>query len=462
MKEVVDFIYGIVWSPALVVLLVGAGLYFSIRTRFVQIRRFGLMTGLLFRGDGYRKSHKTKSFSSFQAFCVALSGRVGTGNIVGVAMAIAVGGPGAVFWMWVIAFLGASTAFMESTLAQLYKFNHKNSLRGGPSCYIEKGLGLRWLGIVFAIFTVMGYGTLLQMVQCNSIATAFDNSFSIPPFITGVAVVILLGVIIFGGVRRIARVSSVVTPLMAMVYVIMALVIIAVNWRTVPGAFASIFSSAFGMNPVFGGIVGSAISMGVKRGLFSNEAGQGGGAIVSAGASVRHPAQQGLVQAFSVYIDTLLVCTATALMILCTGKYNVYGADGALLVANAPELGDNYVSYSQAAIDTVFRGFGGSFVSFALALFAFTSIMAYYFYAESSIVYIFENSDDKKVKTVIWIYRLVFFASLIYGACISATSVWTIGDIGLGLTTWVNVIALLILCPQALRSLKDYESSLKK
>lgn len=460
LERIVDSIYNIVWSPALVVLLVGAGLYFTIRTRCVQVRRFGLMARLLAGKDGSFTDGKPKGLSSFQAFCVALSGRVGTGNIVGVATAIAMGGPGAVFWMWMIAFLGASTAFMESTLAQMYKFHHINGWRGGPSCYIERGLGQRWLGVLFAICTVIGYGLLLSMVQSNSIASAFNNSLSVSPLVTALVIASVLGIIVIGGVKRIAHVASVVTPFMAVAYVILSLVIIAANWKAVPGVFAMIFSSAFGADATFGGIVGSAIAMGVKRGLFSNEAGEGGGAIVSASADVKHPAQQGLVQAFSVYIDTILVCTATALMILCTGKYNVFGPDGKAVISNAPELGQNYVAFTQTAIDTVFSGFGSLFVTIALAFFAFTTIMAYYFYAESSIIYMF-NGNFRKEKAATWIYRILLLGSIIYGACISAGAVWTIGDIGLGLTTWINVIALLILCPRAVKALKDYESKLK-
>ena len=452
----IDTVYNIVWSPLLVVLLVGAGLYFTIRTRCVQVRRVGLMARLLFGGG-----RSDRGFSSFQAFCVALSGRVGTGNIVGVATAIAIGGPGAVFWMWAIAFLGASTAFMESTLAQMYKFPHKSGWRGGPAAYIEKGLGQRWLGVVFAVMTVLGYGLLLSMVQSNSIASAFDNSFSVAPWVTSLGIIVLLAMIVIGGAKRLAHVASVITPFMAVAYILMAIVIIAVNWRSVPSVFALIFSSAFGAGPVFGGMIGSAISMGVKRGLFSNEAGQGGGAIVSAGADVPHPAQQGLVQAFSVYVDTLLVCTATALMILCTGMYNVFGADGTAIVEGAPELGRNYVAFTQNAIDTVFNGFGGAFVSIALAFFSFTTIMAYYYYAESSILYIFNRkSTDKWEKAGIWVYRILLFAAIIYGACITASAVWTLGDIGLGLTTWINVIVLLILCPRALDALKDFEKKI--
>lgn len=446
MEKLVETLYNIVWSPALVVILVAAGLYFTIRTRCVQVRRVGLMARLLFK-DG-RHSGSENGFSSFEAFCVALSGRVGTGNIVGVATAIAIGGPGAVFWMWVIAFLGASTAFMESTLSQIYKFKTGKGWRGGPASYIQHGLGQKWLGVLFAFFTIIGYGTLLAMVQSNSVASAFGNSFGIPPFVTGIVVVVLLGLVVIGGVKRIANVASVVTPFMALAYIIMSLIIVAVNWQSVPGVFASIFKSAFGIGPAAAGMLGSAISMGVKRGLFSNEAGQGGGAIVSGSADVPYPAQQGLVQAFSVYVDTLLVCTATALMILCTGT-------------NGSDFGENYVAYTQTAIDTVFNGFGGTFVSIALAFFTFTTIMAYYFYSESSIMYLNHVWGIKgtwKAKAFLWIYRLLLFGSLIFGACTGAGLVWTIGDIGLGLTTWINIIVLLILCPEALRALSDFES----
>jgi len=395
LDKIVDFINNIIWSPVLIGLLIFAGLYLSIRTRFIQVRRLGLMVRLLF----FRKKTDgdVSGISSFQAFCVALSGRVGTGNIVGVATAIAMGGPGAVFWMWVVAFFGAATAFTESTLAQIYKYPYRNGWRGGPSSYIEKGLGKRWLGILFAILTLIGYGLLLVSVQSNGVSTAFENSFNIKPLYTGIGIVALLCIVIIGGIKRIALVASVVTPFMALAYLIMAGVIIALNIDAIPGVFALIFRSAIGIDPALGGIVGSAIAMGVKRGLFSNEAGEGGGALVSGSADVDYPAKQGLVQAFSVYIDTLLVCTATALIILCTGKYNIFDASGNMVVSNVPELGDNYVGFTQAAIDTTFNGIGSTFVSIALAFFAFTTIMAYYFYAESSITYLFLKKKNRNI-----------------------------------------------------------------
>ena len=406
-----------------------------------------------------------RGISSFEAFCVALSGRVGTGNIVGVATAIALGGPGAIFWMWIIAFLGASTAFIESTLAQKYKFHHESGFRGGPASYIEKGLKLPWLGVIFSILCIVGYGLLLTTVQSNGMSGALRNSFGINPAVSGIALAIVLALVIIGGIKSISRVASIVTPFMALGYIIISLVVIAHHIEAVPAVFKAIFDNAFGINPVAGGIIGSTIMMGVKRGVFSNEAGQGGGAIVSASAAVSHPAKQGLAQAFSVYVDTILICTATALMILCSGTYNIFDAkSGELLVENAAELGNNYVGFTQAAVDSVLAGFGSTFVSIALVFFVFTTVMAYYFYGESSIIHIFSGrgKGSKGEIIAIWMFRAGLLAMVLFGALHEANVVWTLGDIGVGITCWINVLALLILCPEAVRELRDYESSLKK
>ena len=457
MEKAVSLINDIVWSPVLVVLLVGAGLYFSVRTRFVQVRRLGLMVRSLFAPAQTDKSGKKKGISSFEAFTVALSGRVGTGNIVGVATAIAMGGPGAVFWMWIIAFFGASTAFVESTLAQIYNFPHNTGLRGGPACYIEKGLKCKWLAIVFAVLTILGYGLLLTTVQSNGVTNALGNSFNVPPLACGLGLAFVLALVIIGGIKSIARVASIVTPFMAMGYIILTIVVVISHWDMVPSVFNAIFTGALGIKPVAGGILGSTIMMGVKRGIFSNEAGQGGGAIVSASASVSHPAKQGLAQAFSVYVDTLLICTGTALMIMCSGTYNIFDArTGEMLVASAPELGANYVGFTQAAVDSVLSGFGGAFVSTALVFFVFTTLMAYYFYGESSIMYMFQGRPRGE-KIAIWCFRAGILAMTVFGALKEANVIWQMGDIGVGITAWINVIALLLLCPQAIRALKDFE-----
>ena len=459
MEKFVSTLNEIVWNPALVGLLLFAGLYFSIRTRFVQVRRFGLMLRSLFG----KKAGEKSGISSFEAFCIALSGRVGTGNIVGVATAIAFGGPGAVFWMWVVAFLGASTAFVESTLSQMYKFKHSSGYRGGPFSFIEDGLGKRVLGIVFAAITILSCGFFLTTVQANGVSMAMANAFPVPPLATGIALAVILGVVVIGGVKRIAKVASIVTPLMAFGYIIMSLVVVVFHIQDVPAVFVTIFKSAFGITPVAGGIIGTTIAMGVKRGIFSNEAGQGTGAIVSAAADVDHPARQGLAQAFSVYVDTLLVCTATALMILTSGTYNIIdSATGELLVANAPELGNNYAGFTQGAVDTVFAGFGSEFISIAMVFFAFSTIMAYYFYAETGIIYLFRGKDQRKEKWVIRIFQAIMIAAVVFGAVREADLVWTLGDIGVGLMAWGTVISILILCPKAIRALKEFENKVQQ
>ena len=453
MENFIQQVNAIVWNPALVVLLLGAGLYFSVRTRFVQVRKFSTMLRSLFS-----KKEDGKGISSFEAFCIALSGRVGTGNIVGVATAIAFGGPGAVFWMWVVAFFGASTAFVESTLAQMYKFQHSSGYRGGPFSFIEKGLGLKWLGVVFAAIAVVSCGIFLTTVQSNGLSSAVSNSFSVSPLVAGIALAVVLGLVIMGGVKRIARVATIVTPFMAAGYILMSLVVIGFHIQEVPAVLGAIVKGAFGLNPICGGIIGSTIAMGVKRGIFSNEAGQGTGAIVAAATDVRHPAQQGLAQAFSVYVDTLMVCTATALMILTSGTYNILDGQGGMLYAGAPELGNNYVAYTQHAVDSVFRGFGSQFVAVAMVFFVFSTIMAYYFYAESSIIYLFQGKSGRAEKWTIRVFQLLMLLAVVFGAVREADFIWQLGDIGVGLMAWLTVVSILILCPKAIRALKEFEA----
>lgn len=457
MNEIVSSINKIVWNPGLVVLLLGAGLFFTICTRMVQVRRLGLMVRSLFS-----KKRVADGISSFEAFCIALSGRVGTGNIVGVATAIAFGGPGAVFWMWVVAFFGASTAFVESTLSQMYKFRHASGFRGGPFCLYETGLGKRWLGVLFAVITIVACGVCLTMVQANGASTTMHNAFPVSTLTSGITLAVLLGIVIIGGVKRIATVASIITPFMAFGYIILSVIVVGFHINDVPAVLGSIFTNAFGINPIAGGIIGSTISMGVKRGIFSNEAGQGTGAIVSAAADVKSPAQQGLAQSFSVYVDTLFVCTATALMILTSGTYNIIDADGNMLIANAPELGNNYAAFTQSAVDTVFAGFGSQFVSVAMIFFTYSTIMAYYFYAESSIIYLFRDKNPKREKLVIRIFQVVILTSVIYGAVREADVVWQMGDIGVGLMAWGTLISIILLFPKAIRALKDYEKEIEK
>src|SRR5690554_5140672 len=327
LDQFLDTLNGLIWSKALIALCLGAGLYFSIRTRFMQLRSVPEMVRLLLSG----KSSEA-GVSSFQALAMSLSGRVGIGNIAGVATAIAFGGPGAVFWMWVMAFLGASTAFVESTLAQIYKeVDDQGRYRGGPAYYIEKAMGQKWYAWLFAVVTIVAAGFLLPGVQANQIASAAFNAWEMPPTAMAAILVIGLGFIIFGGVKRIAHFAQLVVPFMALAYILMALVIMFLNMAQIPAMFLLIMESAFGVHAGFGAMLGLAVEWGVKRGIYSNEAGQGTGPHHAAAAEVSHPVKQGYVQTFSVYVDTLLVCSATAFMILSTGMYNVV-ANGEVVV----------------------------------------------------------------------------------------------------------------------------------
>ena len=467
MQEIVDFLNGIIWSPVLVYFALGAGLFFSILTRFVQVRLFREMVYLLFSGKA-----SAKGISTFQALSVSLSGRVGTGNIAGVAAAIGFGGPGAVFWMWVVAFLGASTAYVESALGQIYKEEDEGQYRGGPAYYLEKAMGQKWYAWIFAITTIVATGLLLPGVQSFSISSAADVALgagqtiqtdfgvlSVTRVVTGTVVVVLLGFIIFGGVKRIAAVTQVVVPFMALGYIIAASVIVVLNISALPEIVALIFTDAF--TPMAG--TGAAIGWGVKRGIYSNEAGQGTGPHAAAAAEVAHPAQQGLVQAFSVYVDTLFVCSATAFMILITGAYNVTGADGLLVVQNLPaEIEANSPSFTQFAVDSMMPGVGKPFVAIALFFFAFTTLLAYYYIAETNVAYIRRTF---RVPGMIVALKIGLMASVFYGAVRSANLAWGLGDIGVGLMAWLNIIGIIIIffmANPALKALRDYEAQRKR
>ncbi len=442
----------IIWSSALIYLCLGSGLYFSLRTRFLQVRHFRHMLKLMRAG---RSSES--GVSPFQALTMSLSGRVGTGNIAGVATAIAMGGPGAVFWMWMVAFLGASTAYVEATLAQIYKeYDDNGEYRGGPAYYIEKAMGQDWYAWLFAVATIIAVGFCLPGIQANSIVAAMGNAWSIPPLATALFIAMGVALIIFGGVKRIAHFTQVAVPAMAAGYIAIALLVLAVNIDQFPGVIKLIISSAFGMEAGFGAIIGMAVQWGVKRGIYSNEAGQGTAPHAAAAAEVSHPAKQGLVQAFSVYVDTLMICTATAFMILMTGLYNVAGPEGAMLyegIAGA-EAGPAYV---QASFDTVLPGFGSGILAIALLFFAFTTIIAYYYVAETNVMYI-----NRKVHRgwLVLLLKALLLTSVMYGALKSADVAWALGDVGVGLMAWLNIVAILIIQKPAILALKDYETQL--
>jgi AGCS family alanine or glycine:cation symporter len=466
MQDIVSTINGYVWSSALIYLALGAGLFFSVLTRFVQVRMFREMLRLLFSSK-----ESDKGISSFQALAVSLSGRVGTGNIAGVAAAIGFGGPGAVFWMWVVAFLGASTAYVESTLGQIYKEVDEGQYRGGPAYYIEKAMGQKWYAWIFAISTIIATGLLLPGVQSNSIGNAaelafggetlvnsFLGTYSMTKLVTAVTVVTVLGFIIFGGVKRIAHFTQIVVPFMALAYILMALVVIGMSIEELPGIMSMIVTDAF--TPMAG--VGAAIGWGVKRGVYSNEAGQGTGPHAAAAAEVQHPAQQGLVQAFSVYVDTLFVCSATAFMILITGAYNVHPEGAAMLIQNLPpETIIDSPAFTQLALESVMGGFGKVFVAVALFFFAFTTLLAYYYIAETNVAYIRRTF---RIPYELTILKLMLMGSVFYGALRTAKLAWGLGDIGVGVMAWLNIIGILIiffLAKPAIKALKDYEEQRK-
>ncbi|GLC88159.1 alanine/glycine:cation symporter family protein [Lysinibacillus piscis] len=474
MEIIVGKLNELFWGPWFIYGILLIGLFFSILTRFLQVRHIKDMVILMFKGE---KSEK--GISSFQAMSIALSGRVGTGNIAGTATAIGMGGPGAVFWMWAIAFIGAATAYVESTLAQIYKEEKDTEYRGGPAFYIEKGMGQRWFGVIFAVAALIAMLILMPGVQSNAIAGAVENAFNIEPWITGLIIAVLLGAIIIGGVKSIANAAQIIVPFMALAYILMAVVIICMNISEIPAVISLIFSSAFGAQEVFGGIIGSAIAWGVKRGIYSNEAGQGTGAHPAAAAEVSHPAKQGIVQAASVYIDTLLVCSATAFMILFTGMYNVQNekvdVDDANRYIHIGEFNQGGLSgeeqmtfakgikegaaYTQYAVDTALPGFGAPFVAIALFFFAFTTIMAYYYIAETNVAYLFSGSMEK---IFIWVAKIAILVTAFYGTVRTSDLAWAMGDVGLGLMVWINVLAILIIMKPAILALKDYEKQKKE
>ena len=463
MENIVNAVNNVVWSNWLVYLCLGAGIYFSLRTKFSQIRNLKEMVHLLFAGE---KSEE--GISSFQGFCTALAGRIGTGNIAGVATAIAWGGPGALFWMWAIAFLGAGSAFAESTLGQLYKEKHDGQYCGGPAYYIEKGFGKKgWAkayGMLFAIVTVISIGVLLPGVQSNSIAAAVNNAFGVNVTITGVALVILVGVVIFGGIKRIGSAAEFIVPFMGGAYILMAVIIIIVNIGYLPHVIALIFKSAFRAEPTFAGIIGSTIAWGVNRGVYSNEAGQGTGPQASSAAEVSHPAKQGFVQAFSVYVDTLFVCSATGFMILMTDNYTTFNADGSVLynAGTAYTVDQIGPAYTQGAVNTLINGFGAAFVAIALFFFAFTTLMAYYYIAEVNVNYIIKRLTGKGNVMATHVLKVVLLGMTFYGAVKTSDLAWAMGDIGVGLMAWLNIIAILALSNIAMKCFKDYERQLKE
>ncbi|ORB32440.1 alanine/glycine:cation symporter family protein [Mycolicibacterium parafortuitum] len=478
MSEFLDAVNSYVWSNALVYLCLATGIYFSVRSRLVQVRQVPEMIRLMLRGE-----KSPSGVSSFQALTMSLAGRVGTGNIAGVATAIAFGGPGALFWMWMMAFLGASTSFVECTLGQIYKTRDRltGEYRGGPAYYFSKAFEhtaarpfFKLYGLLFAAVTILACGLLLPSVQSNSMASAMNSAWGFSKWWVAVGTVIVLGFVIIGGVKRIAAFASIVVPFMAVVYIVLALVIVVVNIDALPGVIQLVFSSAFGLDSTFGAILGSAVMWGVKRGVYSNEAGQGTGPHAAAAAEVSHPAKQGLVQAFAVYVDTLFICSATGFLILSTGAYRVFEGEsesGAVLsegglLATTVEVGP---AYAQAGFDSLWNGAGSTFIAVSLAFFCFTTIVAYYYMAETNLRFMLGRFATIDVRflpgtigaTLTMLLQALILVSVVMGCVSTATEAWVLGDIGVGLMAWLNIIGILILQKPAYKALWDYEKQKK-
>ena len=437
----ISAINDVLWSYILIIMLLGCAIWFTFKTRFVQFRMIKEMIKLL--GDSTEKTKNgEKHISSFQAFAVSLASRVGTGNLAGVATAIAVGGPGAVFWMWIIALLGASSAFVESTLAQLYKRRGKDSFIGGPAYYMERGLGLRWMGVFFAVLISITFGFAFNSVQSNTICAAWEGAFGFDHRIIGGILTVLTILIIFGGIQRIAKVSSIIVPVMALGYVALALGIVLFNIGKLPAVLELIINNAFGWEQAIGGSIGAALMQGIKRGLFSNEAGMGSAPNVAATADVSHPVKQGLIQTLGVFTDTLIICTCTAFIILFSGA----PLDGSV----------NGVQLTQHALTNEVGSVGSIFVAIAILLFAFSSIIGNYYYGEANIRFVTQK------KSVLFTYRLLVGGMVMFGALASLDLAWSLADITMGLMTVCNLIAISLLSRQAFLLLKDYIAQKQK
>ena len=445
---IIDFINQLndaLWGYVIIAALVGCGLWFTVRMRGVQFRMVGEMLRLLtdsasrpqdVGADGSKS--ETKHISSFQAFAVSLASRVGTGNLAGVATAIAVGGPGAVFWMWVMALVGAATAFVESTLGQLFKRKHQDSFIGGPAYYIERGLHCRWMAVLFAVLITVSFGLANNSVQTNTICGAMEGAFGWSPTVVGAVLVVLTLSIVFGGIQRIAHVSSVLVPIMAVGYFLLAVVIIVMNIELVPHVFRVIIDSAFGLQQAVGGTVGAAIMNGVKRGLFSNEAGEGSAPNAAATAAVSHPVKQGLIQSLGVFTDTLLVCSCTAFIILISGVYE------------NPEL--NGIMLTQTALESEVGAWGPVFIALAIFLFAYSSMIGNYYYGEANVRFM---THSQKALTL---YRLLSGGVMVmFGALVSLDTVWSIIDLCMALLTACNLVAIILLGKYVFRLLDDYQ-----
>ncbi|RJS62426.1 sodium:alanine symporter family protein [Bacillus sp. PK3_68] len=427
-----DYLY----TYVMIALLIGLGLFFSFGTRFVQFRLFGEMFRVIFEKSTISAKGK-EGISSFQAFTVSAASRIGTGNLAGVATAIAAGGPGAVFWMWLIAFIGAASSFIESTLAQIYKVKDENGFRGGPAYYMERGLNKRWMGIIFAVTITFCFGLVFNAVQSNTISIAMNESFNVSKPIVGLVLCILTALIIFGGLKRIAHVTQVLVPVMAIVYILVALFVLIINITEIPAMFMLIIKNAFGMEEAVGGTLGAAVMNGIKRGLFSNEAGMGSAPNAAAAASVSHPVKQGLIQTLGVFVDTIVVCSATAFIILLSGQYLREDASS--------------INLTQSALSVHIGEWAAIFLAVAIFLFAFSSVIGNYYYGETNLEFI------KNSPIALFIYRMAVIGMVYFGSIAKISLVWDMADLFMAIMALINLVAIAMLYKIAVAALKDYQ-----
>lgn len=443
-ETAVNFLNDLLWQEVLIGVLIIAGLYFSITTKFIQFRWIKIMFTSLKEKRG-NLPDGSKGISSFQAFTITAAQRIGTANIAGVATAIVVGGPGAVFWMWIVALLGAASAFFEATLAQVYKTRDKESgFRGGPAYYMTYGLKQKGIGYVFAVLMTITFGVIFVMLQSNTIANAYESAFGVNTGISGIVVAAIVGLVIFGGAKTIARVASSIVPVMAVLYLLIVLIVLVINYDQIIPMLSTIVTNAFGIEEVFGGAVGAAIINGFQRGLLSNEAGMGSAPNAAASAAVRHPVQQGMIQSLGVYFDTIIVCTATAIVILLYTDLS-FGAD-------APQG----IEVTQAALDQQFFGLGSIVIAVFILLFAFTTILGNYFYAQSNLSFIIDN----KLSTTV--FRVIVTLMVIVGAVLGIELVWTMADLFMAFLAIINLVVIIALSPLVLELIRDYKKQKDK
>ena len=439
LNSIIGQINTILWSYVLIALLILSGLFYTIRTGFAQGRLLGdmvaLITGKLSSlRDGEKKV--AGQVTGFQAFCIAVASHVGTGNLAGVAIAVAVGGPGALFWMWVIALLGGATSLIENTLAQTYKVKEGNGFRGGPSYYMEKALGQKTLGYIFSVIVIVTFAFVFNTVQANTIAQAFETTFNMSSAVAGIILAALTALIIFGGLNRIANVVSFMVPIMAIGYVVVALYVLIVNAVHIPALFMSIIEAAFGIKQAVGGAIGVAMLQGIKRGLYSNEAGMGSAPNAAATSNVSHPVKQGLLQAFGVFVDTILICSATGFIVLLYPEYNTIGEKG--------------IKLTQLALSHSVGAWGAGFITLCIFLFAFSSLVGNYYYGEANLEFL------TKSKTSMLVFRVLTVACVYLGSVASLGLVWDIADVSMGIMALMNIVVIAILSPKAVAIINDY------